>query len=159
MTKRLIFAVLACRLVLAACEAKTIEWPQLPDGTPPDTEVTTNIPLRVNAKRLDVFSLKLEAANSNATEVAVAVGHDADEDGNLSFEETAFVFGIDCGERYLVNHLTGHVSAVAGDTISINHRYFSPAWNLAKIVKRGSGVVGETVTEIIDNKRFVISIR
>ena len=158
--KYLILAALVCRLVLTACATKTITLPQLPDGTLPDTEVTTNIPLRVNAERLDVFSLKVEIEGAGAAkEVLVAVGHDADQDGELSFEETAFVFGNDCGERYLVNHQTGRVFAGMGDTVAINHRYFDPTWNLAKIVKRGEGAVGETITEVIENKRFSIRIR
>ena len=36
-------------LSLGACAAKVCDWPQLPEGTLPDTEVATNIPLRVNA--------------------------------------------------------------------------------------------------------------
>ena len=158
--KNLILAALVCRLVLTACAAKTITLPQLPDGALPDTEVVTNIPLRVNAERLDVFSLKLEIDGAGSeSEVLVAIGHDADEDGDLSFEETAFVFGCDCGERYLVNHQTGRVFTGLGDTVAVSHRHFDPAWNLAKVVKRGEGAVGETVTEIVENKRFSIRIR
>ena len=158
--KYLILAALVCRLVLTACAAKTITLPQLPDGTLPDTEVTTNIPLRVNAERLDVFSLKVEIEGAGAAnEVLVAVGHDADQDGELSFEETAFVFGNDCGERYLVNHQMGRVFTGMVDTVAINHCYFDPTWNLAKIVKRGEGAVGETITAVIENKRFSIRIR
>lgn len=158
--KYLILAALVCRLVLTACAAKTITMPQLPDGTLPDTEMTTNILLRVNVERLDVFSLKLQIEGTGAaSEVLVAIGHDADEDGDLSFEETAFVFGNDCGERYLVNHQTGRVFTGMGDTVAINHRFFNQAWNLAKVVKRGVGAVGETITEIVENKRFSIRIR
>ena len=150
------FALLAA----AACGAAERVWPQLPDGTLPDTEVTTNIPLRVNAERLDVFSLKVEIEGAGAAnEVLVAVGHDADQDGDLSFEETAFVFGSDCGERYLVNHQTGRVFTGMGDTVALNRRYFDPSWNLARIVKRGEGAVGETITEMVENKRFSIRIR
>ena len=120
----------------------------------------TNVALRVNVERLDVFSLKLEIDGTGAaSEVLVAVGHDADEDGDLSFEETAFVFGCDCGERYLVNHQTGRVFTGLGDTVAVSHRHFDPAWNLAKIVKRGEGAVGETITEMVENKRFSIRIR
>ena len=158
--KYLILAALVSRLVLTACAAKTITMPQLPDGTLPDTEMTTNILLRVNVERLDVFSLKLQIEGTGAaSEVLVAIGHDADEDGDLSFEETAFVFGNDCGERYLVNHQTGRVFTGMGDTVAINQRYFDPTWNLAKIVKRGEGAVGETITETVENKRFSIRIR
>ena len=158
--KRLIVAFLAACAVLTACAATSITFPHLPDVALPDTEVVTNVALRVNVERLDVFSLKLEIDGTGAaSEVLVAVGHDADEDGDLSFEETAFVFGCDCGERYFVNHQTGRLFTGMGDTVAINHRYFDPAWNLAKIVKRGEGAVGETITEIVENKRFSIRIR
>ena len=157
MKKLLVVVALA---VAVSCGAAERVWPQLPDGALPDTEVVTNIPLRVNAERLDVFSLKLEVDGAGSeSEVLVAIGHDADEDGNLSFEETAFVFGSDCGDRYLVNHQTGRVFTGMGDTVAINHRFFNQAWNLAKVVKRGEGAVGETITEIVENKRFSIRIR
>ena len=116
--------------------------------------------LDVSLELEDVFSLKLEIDGAGTeSEVLVAVGHDADEDGDLSFEEASFVFGCDCGERYLVNHRTGQVFTGMGDTVAINHRYFDPAWNLAKFVKRGEGAVGETITETVENKRFSIRIR
>jgi len=150
------FALLAA----AACGAAERVWPQLPEGTLPDTEVATNIQLRVNAERLQVFSLKMEIGVGGVDgEVLVAVGHDADEDGDLTFDETAFVFGNDCGERYLVDCQTGRAFDVASDTIAISYHSFDPTWNLAKVVKRGEGAVGETITEIIENKRFSIRIR
>ena len=158
MKKHTVTAI-AVLLSLAACAAKVCEWPQLPDGTLPDTEVTTNIPLRVNTERLNVFSLRLQVADNAASEVLVAVGHDADENGDLSEDETSFVFGDDCGERYLVDCQTGSVVNVTGDTLSIGQRYFNPGWNLAKVIKRGAGCIGETVVEIIENKVFSIRIR
>ena len=149
---KLTFTAIVALLSLAACADKVYDWP-------PDTEVTTNIPLRVNVERLDVFCLRLQVANTAASEVLVAVGHDADENGDLSVDETSFVFGNDCGDRYFVDCQTGSVADVTNDTVSVGHRYFNPAWNLAKIVKRGSGSVGETVAETIENKTFSIRIR
>lgn len=157
--KKYIIAATAAWLAQEVCAAKVHEWPALPDGTLPDTEVATNIALRVNVERLEVFSLRFQVANGVSNEVLVAVGHDSDGNGDLSFGETAFVFGVDCGERYLVNSRTGRVSEVEGDVLSISHRNFDPEWNLAKVVKRGAGVVGETVAEIVENKHFAIHIR
>ena len=117
--KKLVLALFATA-VFCSLYAKVYEWPQLPDAALPDTEVVTNVALRVNVERLDVFSLKLEIDGTGAaSEVLVAVGHDADENGDLSFEETAFVFGCDCGERYLVNHQTGRVFTGLGDTVAV----------------------------------------
>jgi len=109
--------------------------------------------------RLDEFALRIEASNCISNEVLVAVGHDADEDGDLSFDETAFVFGIDCGVRYLADYAAGCVSDEVGETLRISNRDVDPSWNLAKVVKRGEGEVDASVTEIIENKRFSIRIR
>ena len=158
MNKITVFALFAMA-VSASVAAKEHAWPRLPDGALPDTEVSTNVALRVDAARLDTFSLKLQVADSSASEVLVAVGHDADENGDLSFDEAAFVFGQDCGVRYLASNGTGRVFTGVGDTLAVNHRFFNPAWNLAKIVKRGEGAVGETVTATIGNKRFALIIR
>ena len=157
--KKFIVAVLAAWLALDVCADKVYEWPQLPAGTMPDTEVSTNIALHVNAERLESFSLSIQVENGAASEVLIAVGHDADEDGDLSFGETAFVFGSDCGSEYLVNYLTASAFDDVGDTITIARRDFDPAWNLAKVVKRGSGAIGESITEAVVNQRFSIHIR
>ena len=157
--KQVFLAALVCRLVLMACEAKTHEWPQLPERTLPDTEVATNVALRVDTSRLDTFSLRLEVASSVSNEVVVAVGHDSDEDGDLSFGEAAFAFGCDCGVRYIVDYHGGRSFDVADDTLSIDWRDFDPEWNLAKVVKRGEGAIGEGVVATIENKKFSISIR
>lgn len=135
------------------------EWPQLPEGVLPDSEVSTNVTLHVNMSRLNEFALRIEASNCSSNEVMVAIGHDSDEDGDLSFDETAFVFGIDCGSRYLADYADGSVLDDVGETLRIDRGDFDPSWNLAKIVKRGEGDVGEAVTGLIENKRLSIRIR
>ena len=155
----LILIALAATGTLILCAAKEYEWPQLPEGVLPDSEVSTNIALHVNMEKLDEFALRIEASNCTSNEVMAAIGHDANEDGDLSFDEAAFVFGIDCGSRYLADYAAGRVSDEVGETLRISHRDFDPSWNLAKVVKRGEGEVGEVVSEIIENKRFSIRIR
>ena len=157
--EKYIVAVCAACMVLCACEAKVYEWPQLPSGSMPDTEVSTNVTLHVNVERLESFTLSIQAEGGATSEVLVAVGHDADEDGDLSFGETAFVFGRDCGSGYLVNYTSESASVDVGDSITITRSNFDPAWNLAKVVKRGAGAVGETITETVQNQRFYINIR
>ena len=142
-----------------ACAAAEYALPQLPDGVLPNTEVVTNFPLHVDADRLREFSLTLDAGSCASNEVLVAVGCDADGNGDLSFDETAFVFGCDCGERYLADYVSGTVSEVDGETFAIGYRSFDPAWNLAKVVKRGTGTVGESIVETILNMRFYITFR
>ena len=150
----------AAALIAANLHAgRVYDWPTLPDGVLPDSEVSTNIVLHVNYERLAQFSLRLLVATNETSEVLVAIGNDANEDGDLSFAETAFVFGDDCGERYLVDCQEGIVADVTVDMVSIGHRHFNPVWDLAKVVKRGPGSVGETVSEIIENKTFSIRLR
>ena len=157
--KKYIVAMFAAWLALGACADKVYEWPQLPPGTMPDTEVSTNVALHVNAERLESFSLSIQVEGGATNEVLVAVGHDADGDGDLSFGETAFVFGRDCGSGYLVDYSAATAYHDVGDSITISHRHFDPGWNLAKVVKRGAGAVGETITETVQNQRFMMHIR
>ena len=154
-----IVAVLAAWLALGACAAKVYEWPQLPPGAMPNTEVSTNVFLHVNAKSMESFGLSIQVDGGATNEVLVAVGHDTDGDGDLSFGETAFVFGRDCGSGYLVNYSTESAFLDIGDSITIERCDFDPAWNLAKVVKRGSGAFGGTVIETVQNQKFYIRIR
>ena len=157
--KKFIVAALAAWLALDVCADKVYEWPQLPSGTMPDTEVATNVALQVDAARLLSFRLRLQAESCASNEVVVAVGCDADGDGDLSFDEAAFAFGCDCGVRYFANYATGAALAGVGDTLVVGRRFFDPTWNLAKVVKRGGGAVGEVVTETVENQRFTLIFR
>ena len=152
-------AALACGLALWTCAAAEREWPQLPEGTLPDTEVSTNVALQVDVARLQSFQLRLQAESCASNEVVVAVGCDANGDGDLSFDEAAFAFGCDCGVRYFANYATGAALEGVGDTLVVGRRFFDPTWNLAKVVKRGGGAVGEVVTETVENQRFVLIFR
>lgn len=142
-----------------ACAAADYALPQLPDGVLPNTEVATNFPLHVNADRLREFSLTLDVGSCTSNEVLVAVGCDADGNGDLSFDETAFVFGYDCGERYLADYVAGTVCEVDGETLAIDYQSFDAVWDMAKVVKRGTGTVGESIVETVLNRRFYITIR
>ena len=154
----MLFVAIA-HLAPMVCAAAEYTLPQLPDGIMPNTEVTTNLPLHVKAERVREFGLTLNAGNCVSNEVLVAVGCDADGDGDLSFDETAFVFGYDCGARYFVDYISGTVDDTVGETVVVGWRSFDPAWNMAKVVKRGAGTVGESIVETVLNKRFDITIR
>lgn len=113
--------------------------PGLPLGELPDPEVSTNVTLATPPANLASVALQIEFAANPAHEIAVAVGTDADEDGCLAFEETAFVFGNDCGSFYFANLATRQVETVATNAVAISGRAYDRRWNLAKIVKRGPG--------------------
>jgi hypothetical protein len=137
-------AAMACCLALWTCGAAERQWPQLPEGTLPDTEVSTNVVLNVDAERLQTFRLRLQAESCASNEVVVAVGCDADGDGDLSFDEAAFAFGCDCGVRYFANYETGEALEGVGDTLVVGRRFFDPTWNLAKVVKRIDRIRSDT---------------
>ena len=156
---KLTLAVLGAGLALSAWSDRVCTWPQLPPGALPDTEVSTNIVLHVDAGRLESVSLSIEIAGAVPGEVLVAVGHDADADGDLSFGETAFVFGCDCGTGYFVDYLRAQAFDDVGGSITIARGDFGPDWNLAKVVKRGLGDIDECVVLGVQNQRFSLHIR
>ena len=156
---RIAAVIAAACLVPCASAGEARGFPQLPEGTLPDTEVTTNVALNVQHDGNMRFSISIDAASCTSNEVLVAVGCDADSDGDLSLDEAAFVYGIEDGERYLVNMESGTVSADAPATVTIRARNFNPAWNMAKVVKRGEGSIGETVTATVERGCFAIRIR
>ena len=152
--------MVVANLVMCACVAAEYEVPQLPSAALPDTEVSTNVSLLAYCPGMhQTFSLRLQAGNCSSNEVLVAVGHDADCDGDLSFDETDFVFGCDCGERYFVDYATQRVFGDVGDSILIKYRHYNPAWDLAKVIKRGAGDVGEIVSVIVETKAFSLILK
>ena len=58
-----------------------------------------------------------------------------------------------------MDYISGTVDDTVGETVVVGWRSFDPAWNMAKVVKRGAGTVGETIVETVLNKRFDITIR
>jgi hypothetical protein len=154
-----ISALIATLAATAACAANSFTWPQLPEGTLPDTEVSTNVVLHVNSQKLERFTLSLETTCCTSNEVLVAIGCDSDGNGDLSFDEADLAFGFDCGARYLADYRTQTIVTNSGSSVIIDKKDFNPNWNLAKIIKRGLGEVGEEITETIENVRFTITIR
>ena len=103
------------------------------------------------------FSLDMSQPASN--EVVVAVGRDADNDGDLSFGEAAFIFGCDDGMNYYADLSTGSVFENAANPHVFKACEWNGEWNLVKVIKRGLGVVGESVDVTVESKKFVIRLR
>ena len=159
-TMLLLFALLPFALFAAKTAA-----PNLPCGKLPNTEVATNLILRIDVAKTERLVFTIEADNSPSNSLSVAVGRDANGDGDLSLEEADVVFGFDCGEWFEARTANGAVAseAVQGGRISRDIAFHDKAifgeWNLAKVVKRGTGSIGEVVTETVENKSFVIWLR
>ena len=85
-------------LLPMAAFAVTVE--PLPPSEFADTEVSTNIAFAVERPAMTriEFTVALDATPTNNVEVAI--GTDANGDGNLAVEEAAYVFGWDCGKWF-----------------------------------------------------------
>ena len=92
-------AVIFAFLALSASAGTRIVVPSLPEAVRPDAEVSTNIALNVNAARLQTLTLSVEFESCVTNEVLIALGADADLDGDLSVDEAGIVFGCDCGAQ------------------------------------------------------------
>ena len=115
----------------------------------PDAEVSTNIPVVVCAERLKSWTVSIAFESCATNEVLVAIGKDADTDGNLSEDEADVVFCCDCGNWYRADLRTAETAVAESETLVIGKRDFNPEWNLAKIVRRGLGVIDMPIMQTI----------
>ena len=151
--------VLCLGLALAVHASARVVVPSLPEAVTPDAEVSTNIALNVNAARLQTLTLSVEFESCVTNEVLVAIGADADLDGDLSVDEADIVFGCDCGAWYRADFRTGEIETATTNALVIGKRQFDPAWNRLKVVRRGFGEIGESVEKDEERVRFDIRIR
>ena len=149
--------VLCLGLALAVHASARIVVPSLPEAVRPDAEVSTNIALNINAARLQTLTLSVEFDSCVTNEVLIALGADADSDGDLTIDEADIVFGCDCGAWYRVDLRTGEVETATTNALVIGKREFDPAWNRVKVVWRGFGEIDENV--IVDKERVRFDIR
>lgn len=144
------FRLIVLLLVLSPLTALSVTVGELPPCDYADTEVSTNFPftVRLRPSSFFEFALSVDASPSNAVEVAI--GTDADGDGNLAPEESAHVFGYDCGLWFERTRATSSETRTPAEpaprperTFAIKTRDLDPAWNFVKVTRRGFGTVGE----------------
>ena len=137
-----------------AALAVTVE--PLPPSEYADTEVSTNMAFvvdRTEMTRIE-FTVELDATPTNNVEVAI--GTDGDGDGNLSVEESAYVFGYDCGTWFCRERDANTIENTVVDlnlqpqprlshTFILKKRKLDTAWDLVKVTRRGCGAVCELV--------------
>ena len=157
--------VAALALLPMAAFGVTVE--PLPPSEYADTEASTNIPFEVSFDAMSRmnFSISLEASPSNCVEVSI--GEDANGDGNLSPEESAYTFGCDC-ERWFERDAVGDTETnlpaaatrgVSGTVVNgqveksfvLKKRKLDEAWNLVKVTRRGVAEIGEVV--LVEGKK------
>ena len=126
--------------------------PVLPQSAFADTEVSTNIVFVVERPAMTriEFTVALDATPTNNVEVAI--GTDANRDGNLAVEEAAYVFGYDCGTWFArsaglegLGSLEGLGGGRVEKTFVLKKRQLDTAWNLVKVTRRGWGSTCELV--------------
>ena len=147
-----------------AAFGRTLSVPPLPPSEFADTEVSTNIPIRVSLKRLEWLRFALELAPTATNDIEVLVGHDADADGNLSVEESDIAFGYDCGNWFVREGENLQVEDCpaggrAQRELSIHYKDFAPGWDLVKVVRRGLSAADESVSLVEERKHFMIFVR
>ena len=141
----------------------------LPQSAYADTEVSTNIAFVVDRAMMTriEFSVALEATPSNNVEVAI--GTDANADGNLAPEEAAYVFGYDCGRWFtrvgeLFDCSDCSIVRVNGEgrverSFVLKMRKLDTAWNLVKVTRRGCGAMCELVKAEGRKPGFKLEVR
>ena len=144
----------------------------LPQSEYADTEVSTNIAFAVERPAMTriEFSVALDATPTNNVEVAI--GTDANSDGNLAVEEAAYVFGYDCGAWFARSagleglgslECLGSLEGLGGGrvekTFVLKRRQLDTAWNLVKVTRRGCGAVCELVEANGRKPGFKLEVR
>ena len=147
-----------------AALAVTVE--PLPTSEYADTEVSTNIAFVVDRSimtRIE-FTVALEATPTNNVEVAI--GTDGNGDGNLSVEESAYVFGYDCGTWFARSAGLGGLESLGSvgvgrveKTFVLKARKLDTAWDTVKVTRRGCGAVCELVKAEGRKPGFKLEVR
>ena len=149
-------------LMLSACSpalAARVDVPSLPPAAYADTEAATNVALNVNAARLEKLTLSVTFDTCETNEVLVAIGADMDGNGDLSFDESALLYGCDCGAWYRADLRTGATGSADASGLILGNGQFDPSWNIVKVIRRGLGEIGESVLVEEERVRFEIRIR
>ena len=157
-------------LLPMAAFAVTVE--PLPQSEFADTEVSTNIAFAVERPAMTriEFTVSLDATPTNNVEVAI--GTDANGDGSLAVEESAYVFGYDCGTWFArsaglegleglggLGGLEGLGGGRVEKTFVLKRCQLDTAWNLVKVTRRGCGAVCELVEANGRKPGFKLEVR
>ena len=144
----------------------------LPQSEYADTEVSTNIAFAVERPAMTriEFTVALDATPTNNVEVAI--GTDANSDGNVAVEEAAYVFGYDCGAWFARSagleglgslECLGSLEGLGGGrvekTFVLKRRQLDTAWSLVKVTRRGCGAVCELVEANGRKPGFKLEVR
>ena len=163
-------------MVFLPMAAVAVTVTPLPPSEFADTEVSTNIAFAVERPAMTriEFTVALDATPTNNVEVAI--GTDANGDGNLAVEEAAYVFGYDCGSWFERSQSKSEVEVeqwnpnlhcttttpdygLSSHTFILKRRQLDTAWNLVKVTRRGCGTVCELVEAKGRKPGFKLEVR
>ena len=165
-----------------ACLARTWSVAELPPGGFADSEASTNITVVIPAdKNRLTLSLTVDCTPSNSVEVAI--GRDADGDGDLAPDEADYVLGYDCGEWFVRreegtgNREEGTGNREEGTGIGdqgvdgglnagrmtrdfrLVREDIDFGWNLVKVVRRGLGPSVEFASVSANKQGLAVIVR
>ena len=122
---------------------------ELPPSGFADTEVSTNIAFVVDRSEISRIEFTVALAATPTNNLEVVIGTDENADGNLSVEESAYVFGYDCGNWFMRDQVKVTTSTSRFDysshTFILKTKKLDETWNLVKGTRRGFGSVCELV--------------
>ena len=160
----LVFALVAAMPFCAARAARISALPSPGPGAYADAESSTNVVLAVDRAKLFSLGFTIELSPSTTNCLEIALGADADGDGELSPEESDVLFGYDCGEWFMRNGDGAEVSGAASGVrprreVVIPKRALRPEWSHIRITRRGSGDLAQTLSTTEQGVFFGIVIR
>jgi len=103
--QNLVMSLFVAASVMLPTAVSGMTAPALPPSAFADTEVSTNIVLEQAAVNVSGLNLQLLFCGTSSNNVEIALGMDADNDGELSFDEMDVRLGWDCG-RYFVERVS-----------------------------------------------------
>ena len=103
--QNLVMSLFVAASVMLPTAVSGMTAPALPPSAFADTEVSTNVVLAQAAVNVSGLNLQLLFCGTSSNNVEIALGMDADNDGELSFDEMDVRLGWDCG-RYFVERVS-----------------------------------------------------
>ena len=167
MKRHVLFLVFALVAAMPFCAARAARTNALPPPEPSafaDAESSTNVVLAVDRAKLFSLGFTIELSPSTTNCLEIALGADADGDGELSPEESDALFGYDCGEWFMRNGDGAEVSGAASGVRPRREAVFPkralrPEWSHIRITRRGSGDLAQTLSTTERGVFFGIVIR
>lgn len=145
--------IIGCLAVAGAAQARQQTLARLAPSHYADTQSTTNRAWNLNLPSLKQWNATLALIGTPSNNFEFAIGHDANRDGRLSFDERAWWIAWDCGV-WIGGELGGTFEPVTGgpDTNGVvwahvevdvrRHKAIPPwmyneTWDLVEVTRRG----------------------